>query len=376
MKKAVSVVVEFIRSTDKFIWLFCLTLSGLSILLLYSMFVTDIGSVEKSTIITQVAAIGIGIVAAIVISSIDYHALAAGWKIHLPIALILVILTLTPIGIEAPGTDNKAWLMFFGVSLQPAEILKVSFILTFAYHLNKVQGHVNELKNFLLLCLHGGAVIGLILAQGDTGTAIIFGIIFIFMLFTAGLSFKIIIPAIIATIIAIPVIWNYVLLDKHRERILIAWWPENDKLGVGNQQYIGRIVIGSGQTFGKGLFANDLTTVSAIQTDYIFAHLGQTLGYIGCIALLVVFSLLLLKIIIVSRSSRDLLGTYICVGVFAMILAQCIINIGMVLCALPVIGVTLPFLSAGGTSIVVTFMAVSLVMNVHSRRKKKLFFED
>ena len=181
MKKK-SIILRYIRETDKVLLLLCLIASAFSILCL--MGIANTFSSITRPMKMQVLASVIGVGVALIISSIDYHSLAALWKIHMPLSVLLVLATLI-FGMQRDGADDKAWLMLpGGLSIQPSEILKLSFVLTFALHLSLVQHTVNRLSTLALLCLHGAVPVLLIHIQGDDGTAMVFAFIFICMLFT------------------------------------------------------------------------------------------------------------------------------------------------------------------------------------------------
>jgi len=152
---------------------------------------------------------------------------------------------------------------------------------------------------------------------------------------------------------------------------------ELDPLGYGYQQRLGKIALGSGKLFGKGLFADDYSFVPEVQTDFILTYVGQCFGFIGCIALIAALSFICLKIMADSRISKDNLGKYMCVGVSAMLFIHCVLNIGMVLVVTPVIGVPLPFVSQGGTAMLSMFLGIGLVMSVysHSEKKYRVFYD-
>lgn len=371
MKKLVQIVVGFFKELDKLMMLLCMAASAVSCLALFSCYKNNI--IPLKMFLIQCLAVCLGLVVACIISRIDYVMMAKLWKIHVPITLLLVLLTFF-IGIKPEGSDDRAWLNIGFTTLQPSELLKLSFVLTLSLHLSKIGEDINRLKPFLLVCLHGAIPFGIIMLQGDFGTALIFGAIFVFMLLVAGLSAKLITVGLVAGIAAIPIVWNFVLPSYLKERFLVAFNPEMAANGAGFQQLRGKIALGAGQLGGRGLFSGDGYYVPKIHNDYIFAYIGQCLGFVGVIITLLIIVLLCVKILLVGKSSKDKLGVYICVGIFSMIFTQAVINIGMVLCVIPVIGVTLPFFSQGGTSVVVSYMAIGMVMSVYRENKRDVMF--
>ena len=321
----------------------------------------------------QFGATILGIALAIFISLIDYRNLADLWKIHTPVTVILVILTFF-FGLQTAGADDRAWLQipFTSLTFQPSELLKLSFILTFALHLERVKDSINSLPQVLLLCIHGALPTLLIVMQGDDGSALVFFCIFLFMIFSADISWKYILPPLAALPVLGFVMWQYVMTPDQKARIEVVFDPEKYPLTISVQPRQGKIALGSGMLFGKGFDAN-LRKVPAVQSDYIFAFIGETLGFLGCLAVIILLSGICFRSLYNAQKSDDYLGKFICVGVFAMLAAQSVINIGMVLAVLPVIGITLPLFSTGGTSVVVTFCAIGLVLSVgyHNRHRNR-----
>ena len=371
MKKIIKIVSSFIKKIDKLLLLAILLCSALSMMLLYSIVKNKVSSfVYSSTYKTQIVAIFLGLIIALLLSLFDYEKIAKLWFLYMPASIIMVLLTFTPLGFRREGADDKAWLNFGIMTIQPSEILKLAFILSFAYHLYKVGEKINKPLNILLLCFHGAVPVGLIALQGDDGTAIVFAVIFLTMLFIAGISWKYVLGAIIASPLLVLIGWNFVLLPHQKNRIKIVFDPTLDPLGTGYQQHQGKIALGSGQLFGKGLFGGDYTYVSEVQNDFIFSYLGQTLGFVGCIAFCCIVVFICIKILSDGNAAREPLGKYICTGVFAMLFVHYVLNIGMVLGVMPVIGVPLPFVSAGGTAVLSMYTAIGLVLSVYRYSEK------
>ena len=354
-------------------WLLCsaVACSVYGLVILWSMGVMFYGS-GASLVKMQTVAVLLGVGCALVISFIDYHVIAACWKIIAPLALLLVGLTFV-VGLQAVGTDDRAWLEIGGVSLQPSEILKIAFILTFSVHLERVQEHMNKPLSLLLLCVHGAFPVLLIHFQGDDGTALIFAFIFVCMLVAAGLSWKYILAALLASPLLLAFVWFFVMDDMHRRRIWIVFQPELDPLGDGYQAMQGKITLGSGQMLGRGLFNESLRSVPAMKNDFIFAYIGQVLGFLGCLAVVLLLTVLAIRCLLVARKSNDFLGYLICVGVFAIFAFQAIVNMGMSLSVTPVIGITLPLFSSGGTSVTITYLSIGLVLSVWRNRRSDMF---
>ncbi len=370
-KKMLKGIKNYFKFSDCTMLIFCLITSAFGCFIIYQCTAYFYGSLNYTTV--QIGASLIGLALAIFISLFDYRSLANLWKIYVPIALILVGLTFF-IGLKREGADDRAWLEipFTSLTFQPSEILKLAFILTFSLHLEKVKDHINSFAQVVLLCIHGAIPTLLIVMQGDDGSAIVFFSIFLFMIFSADISWKYILPPLACLPAAIFVLWKFVMSPDQKARFEVVFNPEAYPLTVGVQPRQGRIALGSGMLLGKGFDAN-LRKVPAVQSDYIFAFIGETLGFLGCLFVIVLIGSICFRSLYNAQHSDDYLGRFICVGVFAMLSVQSIINIGMVLTVLPVIGITLPLFSAGGTSVVVTYCAVGLVLSVafHNRHRNR-----
>ena len=353
--------------------LFAVTLcSVISTMLIYSIHTNGVlETVGASYWQTQLVSMIIGIGASIFISYIDYRKLVKFWFIFAPVALFLVGLTFTSLGYKRDGADDQAWLNFGFIQFQPSEILKLVFILTFAYHLSKDEEYMNKPFHMILLCVHALVPLGIVGWQGAYGTAIVFGAIFASMMISAKISWKYLLTAPFLLAGAITAMWFFVLSDFHKKRILILFHPGTDPDYIEYQQDLGISALRSGGIFGKGLFgkSENYVSVPEIHNDFIFTYAGQVFGFVGSMGLLIVLAYICLKIFADSRVSRDRLGRFICMGAFGLIFSHCVMNIGMVLKVAPVIGVPLPFLSAGGTAMVSMYAIIGLVLSTYSHRE-------
>ena len=377
VKSFFSAIGRYIRDTDWMLMVCCISLSGFSTLLIYSLYKNgEIG--RLNTVLVQPAMMLCGIAAAVVLSKIDYHTMARMWKWNSALCYGLALLVF-PFGVQrVDWVDDKAWLPipFTSISFQPSELLKISFIISFAYHLSTVREKLNHPKQLLALCIHGAIPCAIIHLQGDDGTALVMAVIFASMLFAAGLSWKYIVPVLAVIPPAALVAWNFLLDDDKKSRILAIINPEMVSEAITWQQDRGLIAIGNGGLWGNGIFmeTGQFRYVPEVYNDFIFTYIGETVGFIGCIAVLAVLAFICIRILYNGLHACDEMGKYICVGVFALIGIQIIINIGMCLKLLPVIGVTLPFLSAGGTSTGTLYLAIGVVLSVYMHSGKDLLF--
>ncbi|MDD7294647.1 MAG: FtsW/RodA/SpoVE family cell cycle protein [Oscillospiraceae bacterium] len=379
MKSVLQAVARYWRKLDKPLLFASLLCSILSVLLLYSIYTNHVlAEIDDDDYIVQCIAVGIGVASVLILAAIDYHKIARFWFIYAPIALILVLLTFTSLGYQRSGADDQAWLQIGSITLQPAEILKLAFILTFSLHLAKDEENMNHPFHMLLLILHGCLPMGLVVLQGDYGTAIVFAFIFAAMLMIARISWKYILAGMIAVPSILILAWNFVLGSTHKNRILVLLHPGTDPEGLEYQQDLGLTALASGKLFGVGLFdAEDYVSVPEMHNDFIFAYIGETLGFVGAMAVVLVMVFLCLRTLSNGLRANDRQGLFLCIGVSAMIFTHCFMNIGMVLKVMPVIGVPLPFLSAGGTATLSMYAAIGLVISVrtHNERKYNVFYD-
>lgn len=230
MKKFFRNIFSYLRQTDLWLWVLCLGLSGFSIVLLLGILDAGKNGLTMRTIAVQGFAAALGIFCAFVLSKFDYHTLGRLWKLHVPLAYAFVLITFIPgVGVgTADRQGDRSWIEvpFTTMTIQPAEFLKISFILAFAYHLNKVKENINQPSNLIPLCLHGAIPVLLIHFQGDDGTALVFACIFVAMMFAAGLSFRYIAAALGAAALAFPLLWFFVLADYQKQRFLILFNPD------------------------------------------------------------------------------------------------------------------------------------------------------
>lgn len=366
-------LLDYIKRADKLLWLIMLSISAYSLLLLKTVPPSPSG---RSYFTVQLIAIVVGYFGAILFTLIDYREISNYWYIVAGFCLFLIVYTqiFGQAVTSSGGINAKAWIKLPGGTFQPSELVKIGFIITFSKHLSELKER-DLLKSFpqiMLLACHAMIPVGLVHLQGDDGTAVIFFCMFLAMAFGAGIQLRYFGAVFAALAVAFPIAWKYVLKDYQKDRFTIFRHPETEPLGRGMQQIQGRLSIGSGQIWGRGLF-NDDTRVSkglvpVQQSDFIFSVAGELLGFVGCMLIIILLLLLLFRTLRIARKSQDCLGNSICFGFFGMIAAQTLFNLGMCLNLLPVMGVTLPFFSAGGSSAACLYLGFGLVQNVYMHR--------
>ena len=370
LKKIFHAIGDYFVNTDKVLWLIVICCTVYSSLLL--------SSVERaggSFVKTQIMAAVIGILIAIIISVIDYEYIARYWWALVIISIGLFV-SVFLFGITVSGTDDTAWIRLpGGLTFQPSELIKIFFIVTFAKHLEILKSK-DKLKTFwgvISLLIHVGIPVLIIHIQGDDGSALIFLFIMLVMTVVAGVQARYFIVLGAALTIALPLLWNFFLNDEHRNRIQALFDLDSNALtNYGYQQYQSKVSIASGELTGYGLGQGYRTGVGFVpeqENDFIFSVAGEELGFIGTILILVLLLALIAKVFFIGIDARDNLGSFIAFGMFGLLASQTIINIGMVIGLLPVIGITLPFFSAGGTSSMCLYFGIGLVQSVHMHKQ-------
>lgn len=361
---------EYLKQTDLLFWIMTLIASLYGIALIWS----QQRAGDVNFIRTQIFAVILGYIAAVIISMIDYNIIAKLWWLVAVVGLALTIAVFF-IGIQVSGTDDTGWIRLPGnITFQPSELTKIFFIITFSKHLSYLI-EIDKLKNFvgvITLVAHAAVPILLIHFQGDDGAALIFAFMFLIMSFMAGVQLRYFIILGAAVAAAIPLIWTKLLNDDQKNRLIVLFTNDDSMIqNYGWQQYQGKISIATGGLFGKGYYNGprvENNTVPYQENDFIFTVAGEELGFIGCIALIVLMALICIKIIHTSTQSYNPLGRLICIGFFAEVAVQTIINLGMVMGLLPVVGITLPFFSSGGSSVACLYLGVGLVQSVYMHR--------
>ena len=288
---------RYLRRVDALYLALCAACSAVSVMVLVSIGQTQLGSNNKASV--QLIASLLGVMLAFIFSTVDYRALARAWPLHATVAWGLVLPTLflhnfragvVTIGYDAGGTSNYSWYRVGGMTFQPAELAKISFILTLALHLSRVRGRVNQPKNLLLLLLHIGVPTALIHIQGDDGTALVFLGIGVFMLYAGGLSNWVAGGALAAGVVgggALLKLRPGILKGYQFKRILAVITPDDPNLAdITYQQNKGAMAIGTGGLTGTGLFTPEHIFVPNAWNDFIFAYLANVLGFVGAAAVL------------------------------------------------------------------------------------------
>ncbi len=319
----------------------------------------------------QCAAFGLGAMVICLILLVDYTLIGKYYKELYLISIILLAVVLIP-GIGAERGGARSWLNLGPLDLQTSEIVKLTFILSYAKIVESKRDRLRTIKDIMPLIIYAIPFLGLLLAQPDLGTALVFMCIIAAMVFTAGLDGKIIRRTIIIVVALMPIM--YMLMADHQKQRIEAFLHPEDITLKGNYQVMQSLIaIGSGGITGKGLYQgsqNQEDFLPVQDSDFIFAVVGEELGVIGMVFLIGLYIAFIFRLIYAAQQARDFYGTLIVIGVLGMFGYQIIQNIDMTVAVIPVTGVTLPFVSYGGSSMLTSMANLGLVMNVYMRRKK------
>lgn len=349
------------------------------ILVLSIMGILVIGSAKESVQNKQIFGLFVGIVVMLVVSVIDYSAILNFYWFLYGLTIILLVLVRL-FGVEV--NNAKRWIVI-GFQFQPSELGKILLILFFSQYIMKHKEDLNTFKTLFKLVLLFIPPFLLIFKQPNLSTSILLFLIFCSILYTGGLSYKII-ASILAIVIPVSVILLSIvlqpdqkLIEPYQQTRILAWiQPEKYVNTQGYQQSNSIMAIGSGQLAGKGLDNNVVGSVkngnfiSEPETDFIFAIAGEEMGFVGGCIIIVLLLLIVLNCLWIGRNAKDLAGMLICYGMAALVGFQSFINISVTTGVLPNTGIPLPFVSYGLTSLVSLFIGIGLVLNVGLQPKK------
>ena len=381
---------DLVRQTDMLLWSLCsaATLYGM-VLILSATHTVYRGSLKY--VIVQGAGWCIGTAAYFLLSGIDIVELSKKWRWILGFNIGLILLLLTPLGLVRNG--NRAWLGVntigaklgiealknFPITFQPAEIVKITFILLLAYQLVHLS-ETRDLKRFTNVIQPTAHVVFMFcfyyVISHDAGSGLVYLFIFVCMAFAAGFAARWLVLGIGGAAVGLVAAWKLRLLrGDWYDRIMVVLDHSYQPQKAGWQQTRGMIALGSGGLTGQGLFHGTQTqspyraSLPERQTDYIFCVCGEELGFIGCLAVIAILLAIVIRCFAVARDANTKLESLVCVGMAGMLIFQTVANIGMCLFLLPVVGLTLPFFSYGGSSIVTLYAAMGIVSGIKKRSR-------
>lgn len=384
MSALFSPIREFIRKGDLILLTLCLAASGYGLLLIYS--ATRFEANNKA-ILVQLIGIVLGVLGYMILTFVDFQLFTEkNWKFLFCFSVIFILLLLTPLGDDVGGNLN--WLALdriipgFPLNIQPNEIVKIPFILILALQLSNLQSK-GDISSISSVAQFGGFtlfMLALIAAIcGDMGMCVIYMMIFVVMSWSAGVKLRWFVLVGGSIVAAVVIAWFFILpetslwTDYRIMRFRVVFDHDLDPMDKGFQQSRSILAFGSGKLFGQG-YLNGLQTQSPIEsalparhTDFIFSVCGEELGLIGCAVLLLLLSAIVIRCIWIAHRASTPFYAYVCMGMAGMLLFQIIFNIGMCLYVLPVMGLTLPFISYGGTSVMTLFACMGIVSSVKAK---------
>ena len=364
---------DFPKKGDMILLLLCLIVSAFGCVAIASATSAEkFGDNNIKYIIIQLAATMLGVVAYALVSSIDIDAMSErrSWLVAFNCLLLLMLI---PFGTDN-NTGNRSWLDIpgFPVMIQPAEICKITYVVIMASVMNTHQNRISSVPSVLHMALHLGILFGLnMVLSKDAGVSLIFVFIFIGMAFGGGVSLGWFALAIGAIAVVFPVIFPY--LGEHQQnRIMILFDDSIDPQGINERYHYMmnlKSLTGGGLT-GQGLFNGNRTqggNLFAQHTDYIFSSMGEELGFFGCVLIMLLEFAIIARCIMVGMKCPDYMRRIICFGAASALTFQVMINVGMCIGVMPVIGLTLPLISYGGSSVVTIYAMLGLVSGSHAR---------
>lgn len=367
MKRLGEKIKEITQKGDMVLLALCVITTIFGIVMIYA---ATAGGDNARYIIIQTGCLIAGIIIYFALTVFDIEILA-GQRTMLFIFNVLFIGLLLVFGIEG-DTGNKSWLRFpfLPFNIQPAELCKITYIIILAKTMSVHQNHVSSPKCVLQLAFHMLFIVGLIIViSRDTGVALIFIFIFLIMAFVGGVSGWWFLAGIGAFAAAAPTLWSTVMRSDQKNRILALYDSSIDPNGLNVMWQTNQNLktLRNGGLTGQGLFNGTMTNSGAIparHTDSIFSTIGEQLGMIGSVIVLLLLLAIVIRIIYVGIKSPDYMNRLICIGIASMLLFQILINVGVCLGLLPVIGLALPFVSYGGSSIITSFIAMGIVSGI------------
>jgi rod shape determining protein RodA len=361
---------EAFRKGDLVLLFMCLALNVFGILMIAS--TTNQVGPTRYLVIQPIAA-ALGVFMYVLMSSIDTEFFSEH-RYWLVVINTMLLLLLIPFGTDN-GTGNKSWLDFplLPIDIQPAEICKITYILIMASVMSSYQNRISSLRSVFTMVFHLGLLAGLnMVLSSDLGVTLIFVFIFAGMAFCGGVNPLWFLIAAGAVVALFPVLWNF-LGEYQKLRIEILFNPDIDPLGTGPRFHTMQALkslTGGGMT-GQGLFQGHRTqTLDALfaqHTDYIFAAIGEELGFVGCALVVLALLAIIIRVIWVGARSQDYLRRMVCFGAASALIFQVTSNVGMCIGITPVIGLTLPFVSYGGSSLITLYTMLGLVSGVYAR---------
>jgi len=286
---------------------------------------------------------------------------------------IVMLLAVMFIGQSALGAQR--WIQIGPFTIQPSEFSKLIMIIALANLLDKKSGHLNSFKDIIPIFIFIGVPFLLVLKQPDLGTSLVFLAILFGMIYVAGIRTKHLMIIFGAGLAVMPIFWHF-LKDYQKQRLTVFIDPNVDPLGSGYHIIQSKIAIGSGMLFGKGLFEGTQSQLNFLpenHTDFIFAVIGEELGFVGSFFVLLLYFILLYRGVKIAAAAKDNFGTLLATGITSMLTFHVLINVGMTTGIMPVTGIPLPLMSYGVSALTTNMLSIGILLNIYMRRQKIMF---
>ena len=308
-------------------------------------------------------------VLALIFMNFDYRGLSQhGNKLYVFNLIMLVAVML--FGHAALGAQR--WIQLGPISVQPSEFSKLIMIICMASILEERMGKLNTIQDLVPIVLYVGLPFLLVLKQPDLGTSLVFMAIFFGMVIACGMPWRYFIGIVVVSIMSFPLLWQF-MKDYQKMRIMVFIDPNVDPLGSGYHIIQSKIAIGSGMLFGKGLFEGSQSQLNFLpenHTDFIFAVVGEELGFVGAVVLLLLYLIVFWRGLIIAKEAGDVFGRLLAVGITSMLAFHVLVNVGMTTGIMPVTGIPLPFMSYGISSLTTNILSVAILLNINMHKQK------
>ena len=363
---------KFIQNLPKLDWWLCTAVFLLALLslVIIGSIILNADQANSTRLMKQVIFVALGVGLMFIVSQIDYR-LLRNYAFIFYVGAALLLLAVLLFGTTIRGTTG--WFNFGFFSFQPVEIVKICLIMFLAYYFSEKTQEFFDFKNILTSGLFVALLLGLVVLQPDLGSALIFLVIWLGLLFLIKTKKKYLLIIIASLLLIIVVSWFAVLKDYQKERILNFVDPSRDPLGTGYNLSQSLVAIGSGNIWGRGLGLGPQSQLNFLpeqEDDFIFAVIAEELGFVGACLIIILFTVIFYRILRIMRNANNDFAFFLSAGILISFFGQFCINIGMNIGLMPITGLPLPFVSAGGSSLISSFIALGILQNIYLQQKK------
>ena len=370
LRRIWNAITEFYRRGDLLLLFLCVVTTVFGIVIIAS---ATRYSGSSRYLVVQSAALVLGVALYVAVSLLDIEILAE----HRELLLAFNVMFMSMLfiwGVEG-NTGNRAWLdlPLLPVNIQPAEICKITFVIALAKTMSNHRNKISSLRSVLSITLQTLLMMGLIVViSRDAGSAMVFLFIFLVVAYVGGVRAWWFLAGLLLAAAAFPILWKFFIRSDQKDRILMFFDASIDPEGKGVRWDTNRSIamLSGGGISGQGLFRGSMLgnhAIAAQHTDFIFSAIGEELGILGCLFTLLLLTAIVARCIVVGLKTPNYMNRLICIGIASILIFQILINVGMCIGVFPVIGLTLPFISYGGSSIITLYLAMGLVSGIHMR---------